>query len=271
MDIITSNDARIPALGFGVFRMSDEEVERVVPAALEAGFRHFDTAQFYRNEAALGRALKAAGVPRDELFLTTKVWPDNYPAGTFEDSVDRSLEQLDVEQVDLLLLHWPGHSVPVAEQVERIAGVQSAGKTRAIGVSNYNSAQLREANGIARIATDQVEFQPWLDQSTLKATADDLGIALTAYYVMADGRVPADEKLREIGQRYGKTAAQVALRWVVQQGVIALSKTANPDRVAENAAIFDFQLSDDDMAAISAMGSRGGRIVNPGALAPDWD
>ncbi|RDE06727.1 aldo/keto reductase [Sphingomonas aracearum] len=271
MDHITSNGTSIPALGFGVFRMSDAEVERVVPAALEAGFRHFDTAQFYQNEAALGRALKSAGVPRDELFLTTKVWPDSYKAGVFADSVDRSLEQLGLDQVDLLLLHWPGHDVPVADQVAMIAQVQAAGKTRAIGVSNYNSAQLREAAGIATIATDQVEFQPWLDQSRLKSTADDLGVALTAYYVMADGRVPRDENLCAIGDKYGKSAAQVALRWVVQQGVIALSKTANPDRVAENAAIFDFHLSDEDMAAISAMGTREGRIVSPAALAPDWD
>lgn len=273
MEYVTAHGARIPALGFGVFRMSDAEVEAVVPAALEAGFRHFDTAQIYQNEAALGRALKAAGAKRDDLFLTTKVWVDKYSKGAFAASVDESLDKLGVDRVDLLLLHWPGNSVPVAEQVALINEVQAAGKTRFIGVSNQNVPQLRESAQVspAPIVTNQVELHPYIDQSALIAAARELGISITAYYGMADGAVPKDALLQQIGAKYGKSAAQVALRWLVQQGFIALSKTAKPSRVAENFAIFDFTLSPADMQAVSGLARPDGRIVSPAGLAPDWN
>ncbi len=145
MQFVKSHGATIPALGFGVFRMSDVEVERVVPAALESGFRHFDTAQIYQNEAALGKALQAAGVARDDLFLTTKVWVDNYDISRFAASVDESLDKLKTDQVDLLLLHWPADQVLVAAQVDMLNAAKEAGKTKFIGVSNYNIAQMQEA------------------------------------------------------------------------------------------------------------------------------
>lgn len=273
MQTVTAHGAAIPALGFGVFRMSDAEVERVVPAALEAGFRHFDTAQIYQNEAALGRALQAAGARREDLFLTTKVWVDHYGADAFAASVDESLERLKVDQVDLLLLHWPADQVPIAEQIERLNAVQAAGKTRFIGVSNQNIAQMREsiARSAAPIVTNQVELHPYLPQQALVAAAKDAGAAVTAYYSMADGAVPRDETLQRIGAKYGKSAAQVGLRWLIQQGHIALSKTANPARVAENIAVFDFVLDEADMAAIAALARPDGRLVSPTGLAPTWD
>lgn len=273
MQTVKSNEFEIPALGFGVFRMSNEEVERVLPAALEAGFRHFDTAQIYKNEAALGKALDEAGVARDEIFLTTKVWVDQYSKDKFTASVDESLEKLRVDNVDLLLLHWPAHEVPVAKQIELINDVQAAGKTRLIGVSNQNIAQMREsiATSAAPIITNQVEMHPYLDQSKLLSAARELDVALTGYYGMADGAVPKDALLQKIGAQYGKTAAQVALRWINQQGFIALSKTANPERATENAAIFDFTLSDDDMAAIHGLARPDGRLVSPENLSPVWD
>lgn len=273
MQTVKSNGHEIPALGFGVFRMSDEELERVLPAALEAGFRHFDTAQIYKNEAALGKALDEAGVARDEIFLTTKVWVDQYSKDKFAASVDESLEKLRVDYVDLLLLHWPANEVPVANQIELINEVQAAGKTRLIGVSNQNIAQMREsvATSVAPIITNQVEVHPYLDQSKLAAAARELDVAITGYYGMADGAVPKDEGLQQIGAEYGKTAAQVALRWIVQQGFVALSKTANPGRAAENAAIFDFTLSDEHMARISGLARADGRIISPENLSPEWD
>lgn len=273
MQTVTAHGAAIPALGFGVFRMSDAEVERVVPAALEAGFRHFDTAQIYQNEAALGRALQAAGVRREDLFLTTKVWVDNYNADTFAASVDESLDKLKVDQVDLLLLHWPADQVSIAEQIERLNAVKSAGKTRFIGVSNQNIAQMRESveRSAAPIVTNQVELHPYLPQHALSAAARQAGVAVTAYFSMADGAVPKDEVLQRIGAKYGKSAAQVGLRWLIQQGYIALSKTANPARVAENIAIFDFALEDDDMATIATLARPDGRLVSPAGLAPTWD
>lgn len=272
MTYVTAHEAKIPALGFGVFRMSDAEVEAVVPAALEVGLRHFDTAQIYENEAALGRALAAAGAQRDQLFVTTKVWVANYTEERFLASVDESLDKLGVAQVDLLLAHWPGDTVPVEQQVAWLNAAQAAGKTRLVGVSNYNRSQLRAAIAASAvpIVTNQVEMHPYLDQSDMLALAAETGTPLTGYYGMADGAVPKDPVLREIGARHGKTAAQVGLRWLVQQGGIALSKTARPSRVAENFAIFDFDLSEADMASISGLARADGRLVSPAGLAPNW-
>ncbi|GLK73633.1 aldo/keto reductase [Ancylobacter dichloromethanicus] len=273
MDIVKAYGAEIPALGFGVFRMSDAEVEAVVPAALEAGFRHFDTAQIYGNEAALGHALAAAGARRADLFLTTKVWVDNYSPDKFAASVDESLEKLKVDQVDLLLLHWPADKVAIADQIALLNEVQTAGKTRFIGVSNQNIAQMNESIALSNvpIVTNQIEAHPYLDQSAVAAAAKAAGVAITAYFGMADGAVPSDPVLQAIGAKHGKSAAQVALRWLVQQGFIALSKTAKPARVAENFAIFDFALGDDDMAAIGKLGQANKRLVSPAGLAPAWD
>lgn len=273
MTYIESHGVRIPALGFGVFRMSDAEVERVIPVALEAGFRHFDTAQIYANEAVLGWALERAGAARDDLFLTTKVWVDHYRPERFAASVEESLEKLRVSQVDLLLLHWPGTQVPVADQIALLNEVRAAGKTRHIGVSNQNVAQMTESVRLstAPILTNQVEVHPYLDQRALIAAAREQQLAITAYYGMADGQVPRDPLIQDIGRAHGKTAAQVGLRWLIQQGLVALSKTANVERVAENAAIFDFQLDDQEMAAIARLARADGRLVNPPGLAPDWN
>lgn len=273
MMTIEAGGASIPALGFGVFRMSDEEVERAVPAALEAGLRHFDTAQIYANEAALGRTLERTGVRRDDVFLTTKVWVDNYAPDRFAASVEESLERLRVDQVDLLLLHWPGRKVPVDEQIDMLNELRATGKTRHIGVSNQNIAQMEESvrRSTAPIVTNQVEVHPYLDQRSLIAAARRHDVAITAYYGMADGAVPRDPLLGQIGTEYGKTAAQIGLRWLLQQGLITLTKTAKPERVAENAAVFDFELSREDMDAINALARSDGRLVSPEGLAPVWD
>ncbi|MBW9115698.1 aldo/keto reductase [Rhizobium cauense] len=273
MKFVNANGAAIPALGFGVFRMSDDEVERVVPAALEAGFRHFDTAQIYQNEAALGRALEKAGARRDDLFLTTKVWVDNYDPEKFMGSVDESLERLGVNQVDLLLLHWPANKVSIADQVEQLNSVHASGKSRFIGVSNQNVAQMKEsiAKSTAPIVTNQIEVHPYLDQTTAANAAQAAGVAITAYFGMADGAVVHDPALIAIGEKYGKSAAQVTLRWLIQRGFVALSKTAKTERVAENFAIFDFELSGDDMVAIGKRARPDGRLVSPPGLAPVWD
>lgn len=273
MKFVNAHGAAIPALGFGVFRMSDAEVETVVPAALEAGFRHFDTAQIYQNEAALGRALQKAGARRDDLFLTTKVWVDNYSPEKFAASVDESLDKLKVDQVDLLLLHWPADKVAIADQIDMLNAVHDAGKTRFIGVSNQNVAQMRESieRSRAPIVTNQVEAHPYLDQDAMAKAAADAGVAITAYYGMADGAVPRDAALKAIGEKYGKTAAQVGLRWLIERGFIALSKTAKPERVAENFDVFDFELNAEDMTAISKLARPDGRLVSPPGLAPVWD
>jgi 2,5-diketo-D-gluconate reductase B len=274
MHHVTAHGAAIPALGFGVFRMSSKEVEQVVPVALDTGFRHFDTAQIYQNKADLGHALEKAGANRGDLFLTTKVWVDNYPAGKFAASVDESLDKLRTDHVDLLLLHWPSDKVPLGDQIASLNAAKAAGKARHIGVSNLPTKLLAEAIALSKapLVTNQIEYHPYLDQSQVLKAAHDADLAITAYYAMADGKLISDPAIQTIGVRHGKSAAQVVLRWLVQQeGVVALSKTANPKRVPENFAIFDFTLTGEEMAALHALARPDGRIVSPPGLAPQWD
>lgn len=274
MQHVTANGANIPALGFGTFRMSPEEVDAILPLALKVGFRHVDTAQIYGNEEAVGAAIAGSGIAREDIFLTTKVWVDKFAKADFIPSVDESLKKLKTDHVDLLLLHWPRSPVPLEDQIESLNAVVKAGKARNIGVSNYSTQLMAQAVELseAPIVTNQVEYHPYLNQTTVLEAARSYGMSVTAYYLMADGRVPKDPLLQEIGARHGKTAAQVALRWAVQQqGVVALSKTASEGRLAENFSIFDFALSGDEMDAIHALAQPDGRIVSPAHLAPEWD
>lgn len=274
MHAVSSNGANIPALGFGTFRMKDDEVRAILPKALALGFRHVDTAQIYGNEAAVGAAIKESRVPRADIFLTTKVWVDRFRHDDLLASVDESLKKLQTDHVDLLLLHWPKSDVPLAERIGALNEVVKAGKARHIGISNFNTTRMVEAVRLsdAPLATNQIEYHPYLDQTTVIEAARRDGLSVTAYYVMADGQVPKDQLLREIGSVHGKTAAQVALRWVVQQAdLVALTKTATESRLKENFDIFDFALTEHEMKAIHALARPDGRIVNPADLAETWD
>lgn len=274
MHSVSANGANIPALGFGTFRMPNEDVLRILPEALKLGFRHVDTAQIYKNESAVGEVLASSGIPRADIFLTTKVWVDRVGHGAFIASVDESLRKLKTDYVDLLLLHWPQSEMPLAERIGALNELQQAGKVKNIGVSNFSTALLAEAVKLsdAPITNNQVEYHPYLDQTKVIGEAQKTGMSVTAYYLMADGKIPQDPVLKDIGSRHSKTAAQVALRWAVQQkDVIALSKTAKTSRLAENFAIFDFALGDGEMAEIHRLARGDGRIVNPTDLAPEWD
>lgn len=274
MQTVSANGANIPALGFGTFRMPGPDVLRIVPQAIKLGFRHIDTAQIYRNEAEVGEAIQASGAARGDIFLTTKVWVDNYKHDAFLASVDESLKKLRTDYVDLLLLHWPSSGVPLAEQIGALNDVKKAGKVKNIGVSNFNTALMAKSVELseAPLATNQIEYHPYLDQTKVLDAARASGMSITAYYAMADGKVPNEPLLKDIGARHGKTAAQVVLRWLIQQkDVITLSKTATESRLQENFDIFDFDLSSDEMAAIHKLARPNGRIVSPGGLAPDWD
>lgn len=274
MHSVSANGASIPALGFGTFRMPSADVLRMVPHALKLGFRHIDTAQIYGNEAEVGEGLASSGVARSDVFLTTKVWVENYRHDAFVASVDESLRKLKTDYVDLLLLHWPNNAVPLAEQIGALNAVKADGKVRHIGVSNFSTALMAEAVALsdAPLVTNQVEYHPYLDQKLVIDAARKAGMSVTGYYGMADGAVFADPVLKDIASRNDKTVAQVVLRWMVQQsGMIALSKTVGEARAAENLAIFDFVLGDEDMAAIHALAQADGRIVSPSGLAPVWD
>lgn len=274
MHLVNANGAAIPALGFGTFRMPGPDVLRIVPHALKLGFRHIDTAQIYGNEAEVGEAIASSGVQRSDIFLTTKVWVENYRADAFAASVEDSLKKLRTDHVDLLLLHWPNQAVPLADQIGALNAVRQQGKVRHIGVSNFNTTMMAEAATLsaAPLVTNQVEYHPYLDQSLVREAADAAGMAITGYYGMADGRVFTDPLLHSIAASHGKSVAQIVLRWLIQQpGIIALSKTITEARAAENIAIFDFALSTEEMAAIHALAQPNGRIVSPDGLAPIWD
>jgi diketogulonate reductase-like aldo/keto reductase len=274
MHTVIANGAAIPALGFGTFRIPGPDTLRMVPQVLRLGYRHIDTAQIYGNEAEVGEGIAASGIARDEVFLTTKVWVENYRYDAFLRSVDESLRKLRTGHVDLLLLHWPNEAVPLAEQIGALNEARKAGKTRHIGVSNFSTALLAEAARLseAPIVTNQVEYHPYLDQATVVGAARRMGAAVTAYYGMADGKVFGDPVLQEIAARHGKSVAQIVLRWLVQQeGVVALSKTVSEARAAHNLAIFDFALSPGEMVEIYALARADGRLVSPLGLAPEWD
>jgi 2,5-diketo-D-gluconate reductase B len=273
MDVI-SNGARIPALGFGTYGMKAGDVDRMVPVALRSGFCHIDTAQVYGNEAAIGESIARAGVDRDALFLTTKVWVAEYHPKRFAASVDASLRKLRTAYVDLLLLHWPSDEVPLADQIGALEATVIAGKVRHIGVSNFNSALIDEATHLARLplVTNQIEYHPYLRQSVIIERTRRANMAVTAYCPMAVGRVLGEPLLSDLATRHRRSIAQIVLRWVVQQdGLIALSRTTNERRAAENAAIFDFQLDEAEMSAISKLSQPDSRIVDPPGLAPVWD
>ncbi|BCP53846.1 oxidoreductase [Kaistia sp. 32K] len=275
MKIVTANGAHIPAIGFGTYGMARDEMLRMIPAALDAGFRHIDTAQIYRNEAEVGECVAASGIPRAELFLTTKVWVSNYGRRAFAPSVEESLRRLRTDHIDLLLLHWPaGSDVPLAEQIGSLNEVARSGKVRHIGVSNFNRALLRQAVKLsnAPLVTNQFEYHPFLDQSVLIEATREAGMAVTAYCGMSVGRVFSEPVLLQIAANHGRSVAQVVLRWLVQQHqVVALSRTTRPDRVAENLAISDFELGPHEMDGIAALARPNSRIVSPPVLSPAWD
>jgi len=271
---LSRSGGTIPALGLGVFRMPAEDTSRMVKTALQLGYRHVDTAQIYGNEADVGRGLAESGVAREDVFVTTKVWVDHYRGAGFRQSVQDSLDRLRTDYVDLLLLHWPSSAVPLAEQIAGLNEAHASGRARHIGVSNFTTALMREAVELsaAPLVNNQVEYHPYLDQSAVRAEAQRLGMSVTAYYGMADGKVLQDPVIGDIARRLDKTPAQIALRWLVQQdNVIALSKTLRADRAANNARIFDFELDAADMQALAGLARADGRLVSPDGLAPQWD
>ncbi|WP_186396317.1 aldo/keto reductase [Stappia sp. TSB10GB4] len=273
MKQLTVGGIDIPALGLGTWPLKDEPCRDIVRAALESGWDHVDTAAMYANEKAVGAGLRASGRARDGYHVTTKVWHDSLDPEKILRSCEDSLDRLGLEHVDLFLIHWPNPRVPLNEQIEALLELRQRGWTRAIGVSNFTAAMLREAQDLAKgqLVANQVEYHPFLTQTRLRAELEAAGMALIAYSPIAKGRVIGNETIRDIGKRYGKSEVQVTLRWLLQQGdVIAIPKTGTPARLAENAAVFDFELDAAEMAAISALGSPEGRGIDPD-WAPDWD
>jgi 2,5-diketo-D-gluconate reductase B len=270
---VTAHGATIPALGFGTFRLEGPSAERMVGAALAIGYRHVDTAQMYGNEAEVGSAIAGSAVPRDRIWLTTKIWPDNFRDGALQRAAEQSVRRLRTEP-DLLLLHWPNPGVPLAETIRALNEVRREGLTRHIGISNCTTALIRESVALseAPLVVNQVEYHPYLSQRLVLDELRRHGMALIAYSPVAQGKVFQDATLQRIAGRHGKNPGQVALRWLIQQdGVAAIPRSSREDNARANFAIFDFQLSDAEMAEIAGLARPDGRLVNPAGFAPAWD
>ena len=260
----------VPKLGFGTWEILGRDCQEAVSDALEIGYRHIDTAQAYDNEAEVGKALAASSIPRKELFLTTKLWREEYAPERVRPSAEGSLERLQVDCVDLLLLHWPNDDVPLAKTLGALAELREEGLIKHFGVSNFPAGMLREALAVAPIFADQVEFHPFLGQDALVELASERDFMLTAYSPLARGKVPQDPAMREIADAHGKSAGQVALRWLLDKpNVCAIPKASSHERRVENFGVFDFELSDEERARIDAL-PKNERVIDPG-WAPDWD
>ena len=272
MQVVEANGARIPAVGFGTWQINGAAGARVIEQALRLGYRHLDTAQAYENEREVGEALRASGVKRDEVFVTTKVWHTHLAPHDLERSVKESLAKLRLTEVDLLLVHWPNPQVPLAETMGAMCKMKQVGYARHIGISNFTVAMIDEAVKLSSepLVTNQIEWHPYVDESKVVAACKRHGLSVTAYCPIARGRVGADEMMAAIGKRHGKTASQVSLRWLVQQGAIVIPRTSRVERLSENMAIFDFTLTADEMAEIDALANPRGRVVSVG-FAPKWD
>jgi 2,5-diketo-D-gluconate reductase B len=260
---------------FGTFPLKGQELHDAVQAAAEIGYRAFDTAQMYGNEAETGAAIKATGLPRDELCITTKVDIANFDEDKFLPSVEESLRKLQIDQVDVLLLHWPTPGGDIKLSLELLQQAHDRGLTRHIGVSNYTAQMMRDARAIvdAPLVTNQVEFHPLLNQDTLLAAATETGIPLASYCSVARGEVFKHPIFAEIGTAYGKSAAQVVLRWILQKGVSINTMSTKPANIQANFDVMDFTLSSIDMDRIGEMTKIGYRIVGKDLVpyAPDFD
>jgi 2,5-diketo-D-gluconate reductase B len=272
MQFVKANGASIPAIGLGTWELRGRACTRLVEQAIRLGYRHIDTAQVYENEREVGEGLRASGVRRDELFVTTKVWTTHYAPNDLERSTRESLTRLHLSEVDLLLLHWPNPRVPLPETLGALAHVKQLGLCRHIGVSNFTVALIEQAVAACPepLVCDQVEYHPYLDQTKVREACARNGLAVVAYSPVARGRIRNDPILTRIGQAHGRTAAQVCLRWLVQQNAAAIPRTSRIERLSENIDIFDFALSEAEMRQISSKGSPTGRLTDFG-FAPKWD
>src|SRR6195952_500696 len=272
MHFVEANGAKIPAIGLGTWELRGRTCARLVEQALRLGYRHIDTAQAYENEREVGEGLRASGIRRDDVFVTTKIWTTHFAPNDLERSTKESLAKLRLTEIDLLLLHWPNPQVPLSEPLGALARLKQLGLARHIGVSNFTVALIEEAVAACPepLVCNQVEYHPYLDQTKVREACARQGMALVAYSPIAKGRIKGDETLSRIGASFRKTPAQVCLRWLVQQNVAAIPRTSRIERLSENIDIFDFTLSDEEMAEISAMGSARGRLTDYG-FAPKWD
>lgn len=271
MQSVQAKGFDIPIVGLGTWTLRGRECARLTEQAIRIGYRHIDTAQMYENEREVGEGVRASG-KRHEVMVTTKVQPTMLAPHDLERSVKESLAKLRLDHIDLLLVHWPNPRVPLAETLGAMAKMRDEGYTRQIGVSNFTVALLEEANKVSRapLVCNQIECHPFLDQHKVIAACRQLGMAVVAYSPIARGNAKGNEVLERIAKVHGRSAAQISLRFLVQQGIVVVPRTSKIQRLQENIALFDFALSDAEMAEIGTLGARRDRIVD-WTYSPKWD
>ena len=271
VQVVEAKGFKIPIVGLGTWALRGRDCARLTEQAIRLGYRHIDTAQMYDNEREVGEGVRASHL-RSEVMVTTKVQPTLLAPHDLERSVKESLARLQLDVIDLLLIHWPNPRVPLAETLGAMAKMKREGYTRQIGVSNFTVALLEEANKVSTepLVCNQIECHPFLNQDKVIAGCRKYGIAVVAYSPIARGNAVGDKLLEKIGKAHGKSAAQVCLRWLTQQGIVVIPRTSKLERLEENFALFDFKLSDSEMREIAGLARRGGRIVD-WTWSPKWD
>jgi 2,5-diketo-D-gluconate reductase B len=261
---VAAHGANIPRLGLGTWDLRGRVCVRAVEQALRLGYRHLDTAQLYENEREVGEGFRASGVKRGDVFVTTKIWPSHFAPRELERSARDRLVQLRMTEVDLLLLHWPNPQIPLADTLGALCKVKRDGLARHIGISNFTVAMMDEALQLSSepLVCNQFECHPFLDQTKLIAACRQRGLAVVAYSPLARGDARDNDVLKRVGAAHNKTATQICLRFLVQQEIVVIPRTSKVERLSENAAIFDFELSDSEMREIGNLASRDGRIVD---------
>ena len=273
MQVVEAHGARIPQIGLGTMTLKEDVCVQAVRTALEMGYRHLDTAAFYGNEKENGEGLRASGIKREEVFITTKVRENNLTPDNFQRSLDQSLANLQLPYVDLLLIHWNNKDIPFEMSIGSLCKAKKDGKAKHVGVANFTTTMLDQAWAVTTepLVCNQVEMHPFINQDKVLAAVRKHGMALVAYCPIARGKVPGAEVLERIGAAHGKTSAQVSLRYLVQTaGVCAIPRTATPAHQKANLEVFDFNLSEAEMAELKALNVNHMRIVNP-PHAPVWD
>jgi 2,5-diketo-D-gluconate reductase B len=272
--VVEAHGARIPLIGLGTWNLRGRSCARMVEQALRLGYRHVDTAEMYDNEREVGEGLRASGLARGQVFITTKIWPSHFAPRELERAVKESLARLQLAEVDLLLLHWPNPQIPLRETLGALSKVKRMGLARHIGVSNFTVALIDEAARLAEepLICNQIEVHPFIDQSKVIAACRRQGMATVAYSPVARGGVKSDKLLARIAKAHGKSAAQVSLRFLAQRGIVVIPRTSRVERLSENLAIFDFVLSEAEMEEIAGLARRDGRIVDYAySGSPNWD
>jgi diketogulonate reductase-like aldo/keto reductase len=268
LEVIISKTINVPCVGFGTYKLTGETCIKVVEEALQFGYRHIDTAQYYNNEEAIGTAVKNSSLDRDKVFITTKIFPTDF--SRMIPAVEDSLRRLQMDRVDLLLLHWPSDDKTNSIAIEGLNQALNKGYTKSIGVSNFNIEKLKKALKEAPIICNQVEYHPYIAQQKLLTFMKKNVMFMTAYSPLAKGRVFKDAVLENLARKYNRTIGQVVLRWLLQQGDISvIPKASSAEKIKENLNIFDFVLASEDMKVISCL-SGDNRITNS-KWSPEWD